>query len=82
MEKVSICHACGRTIDAAFIYCPWCGTFVARVNAVPDRVDVVCNKLEHMQQVYTADRLIKMANDLGELDEALSRIVPETPVIN
>ncbi|HNY16274.1 MAG TPA: hypothetical protein PK542_02080 [Treponemataceae bacterium] len=26
MDKVTICHACGRTIDAAFFYCPWCGT--------------------------------------------------------
>lgn len=34
MEKITICHECGRTIDAAFFYCPWCGSSVSQGQTI------------------------------------------------
>lgn len=41
MDKVVICHACGRTMDGAFNYCPWCGDRIDHSGPLDrnDRID-------------------------------------------
>ena len=30
MQGVAVCRFCGRTIDNAYVFCPWCG--LSRIN--------------------------------------------------
>lgn len=75
MDKVSICHACGRTVDSAFLYCPWCGTAAESSPSVSDQVNSVFEKIEGMQSNHTCSRIDRMDNELGEIEQALSRLL-------
>lgn len=71
MDKVSICHGCGRTMDASFQYCPWCGASVAP-EPLSERVEAIFSRIETMQYAYTGSRIDQMENKLGELENDLS----------
>lgn len=77
MDKVSICHACGRTIDSAFNFCPWCGTVAASVDLLPGAVDTVFDQIEATRPDRAATRIARMENELGELEKALSLLIAE-----
>ena len=49
MNKIHICHGCGRTVDSSFLYCPWCG-FSRLNNRETDSLDEVFRQLETVQQ--------------------------------
>lgn len=71
MDKVSICHECGRTMDSSFQYCPWCGASVA-LEPLAERVEEIFSRIETMQYAYTGSRINKIENKLGELENDLS----------
>jgi len=71
MDKVSICHSCGRTIDSTFLYCPWCGTAV-EMEPVAARVEEIFSRIESMQYEHTGSRINLIENKLGELENDLS----------
>jgi len=75
MEKVAICHACGRTVDSAYAYCPWCGTAAETDTLLAARIDSVFEQVEAMQKGFTDTRIHRMENELGELEEALSLLL-------
>jgi len=75
MEKVSICHGCGRTIESDFAFCPWCGSAVRTEVPLSAQVDAVCERVEVKRKEYTSSRIQRMENELGELDDELSRIL-------
>lgn len=77
MNRNAICHICGRTMDASFIYCPWCGTvseelvsLALQMDDVFSRIGVVCNK-------KTDSRIAQMDDTLGELEQELSFLLSE-----
>lgn len=75
MEKVSVCHGCGRTIESDFPYCPWCGSAVLTDAPLSAQVDAVCARVEIKQKEHTSSRIQRMENELGELDDELSRLL-------
>ncbi len=82
MDKVAICHACGRTIDGAFFFCPWCGTAAqSSADSMPEisgRIDAVCEELSVLQTAWTDSRFDRMENELACLDRALSELLSES----
>jgi hypothetical protein len=75
MDKVSICHACGRTMESAFNFCPWCGTVAATGDLLPGEVDAVFEHIDKIQTNHTCSRITRMENELGELEKALSLLL-------
>ncbi len=72
MDKVSICHSCGRTIDSAFPYCPWCGAAAEAVSPLTEQFDEVFGRIEAMQTRHTQTRIGRMETELGEIERELS----------
>lgn len=77
MDKVTICHDCGRTIDFAYAYCPWCGTSVSGVDMrkVSEAIDEVCQKVERVRFGYDQSRLEKIEHSLCQMERELDRIL-------
>jgi len=75
MEKVCVCHECGRTIESAFFYCPWCGVAVRPVPAIAGKVDEVVDRLEQIQKKHAVTRISQMEDELGEIETALSSLL-------
>ena len=88
MDKVTICHACGRTIDAAFFYCPWCGTAASgaepseasEIPEIAERMNAVFGRLTVLQTAWTDTRLDRMESELVTLERALSDMLSETKI--
>lgn len=75
MEKTTICHACGRTMDGAFRYCPWCGQAACEANGMSEQMDRVFDRLEELQHDGACARFDKMEIALGCLERELSQMV-------
>ncbi len=75
MEKVSICHGCGRTIESAFAYCPWCGCAAPTAGVLSRQVDLVCERVELRQKEFTSSRIRRMQTELGDLEDELSQLL-------
>jgi len=75
MDKVSICHACGRTIDSAWNFCPMCGTVAASGDLLPGALDSVFEQIEATRPERAATRIARMENELGELEKELSLLI-------
>ncbi len=78
MDKVSICHACGRTVESAFVFCPWCGTASEEDLIFAAQIESVFNQMESRQKEFTCSRLTRIENELGELEDALSLLLSGT----
>jgi len=72
MEKVTICHSCGRTIDSTFTFCPWCGSVAETEMLLPEQIDTVFEHVESLQRRHDNSRIIRMENELCELEKELS----------
>ncbi len=79
MERMTICHDCGRTIDAAFRFCPWCGSASERAFDLPSRVDKAFERIETLQRDYSVSRIERLDLALGNLERELSLIVSHSP---
>lgn len=80
MDKVVICHACGRTMESAFNFCPWCGGPQDRgdrteFSALTELVESVFSQVESMQTTHACSRISRMENELGELEKELSLLI-------
>lgn len=78
MDKTAICHACGRTMDGAFRYCPWCGQAACESTEMAERMDRVFDRLAEMQRDDADARFDRMELALGCLEQELSRMVSVT----
>lgn len=74
MDSDAICHKCGRTVDASFVYCPWCGTVAEEVISLGLQVDSVFSGIAG---VNDSSRIARMKDALGELEQELSLLIPE-----
>jgi len=75
MDKVTICHECGRILESTFFFCPWCGTAIDTGFHLAAQVDSVFAELESKQKTFACSRLNAMENSLGELEEELSLLL-------
>jgi len=74
MQSVAVCRFCGRTIDSAFIFCPWCG--ISRINGQAAlEHDPVFQRLEELQEKGLSGRINKMEQSLNELERDLIRFM-------
>lgn len=78
MQKVSICHECGRTIDSEFSFCPWCGASMTGEIPLEAAFDEVFSKIETKRESRTVSRIAKMEDELGALDKDLSLFLSGT----
>jgi len=72
MEKVTICHSCGRTIDSTFNFCPWCGSVAETEDFLPDQIETIFEQVETMRRRHDNSRITRMENELSELEKELS----------
>lgn len=79
MERESICHACGRTMNAAFFYCPWCGAACAENDSVSRQIDAVFEEISLLRASWALTRFERMESELDTLDRALTDLLAETP---
>jgi hypothetical protein len=77
MERISVCHACGRTVDSAFSYCPWCGAGASSGPATLPDLDTVFERVEEMQRSDAVSRISRMESELGDLERDLSLLLAE-----
>ena len=88
MDKVTICHACGRTMDAAFFYCPWCGAAVSsdepsEAPRVPEALEAIADSeineipeiAERMNAVFGRLTVLQTAWTDSRLDRMESELV-------
>ncbi len=79
MEKVSICHACGRTIESEFLFCPWCGSSMEIDEPLSARFDEVFSEVAAIQTTMTGSRITRIEHELGELEKDLSHFLSGIP---
>jgi len=72
MDKVSICHECGRTIESEFLFCPWCGASMENGESLSAQFDAVFTEVEAISLAMTGSRIDKIESRLGELENDLS----------
>lgn len=74
MDNNAICHKCGRTVDASFVYCPWCGTVAEELETLGFQIDSVFSGITGMND---GSRIARMKDALGVLEQELSLLIPE-----
>lgn len=77
MDRNAICHMCGRTMDAAFIYCPWCGNVAEELVSLTQQIDDVFTRIGIVCEKKTDSRIAQMEDTLGELEQDLSSLLSE-----
>ncbi len=76
MESVCVCKGCARTIDSAFLYCPWCGLSQAKEDAkLP--LNNVFDKIEEKIYDDRQQRIKRMESKLDELEQDLDLMTEE-----
>ncbi len=79
MDRESICHDCGRTMKAAFFYCPWCGAAREDGESVSRQIDAVFEEISSLRASWVVSRFERMESELDTLDRALTDLLAETP---
>lgn len=76
MKFVCICKFCSRTIERAFVYCPWCGKENANRSPFDDEeaVNSVFERLEQKQIAFIGKRIEDIAKKLDELEKDFEAI--------
>ncbi|HOF85026.1 MAG TPA: hypothetical protein PLV73_00330 [Treponemataceae bacterium] len=78
MDKNAVCHQCGRTVDASFIYCPWCGTVSEELVSFALHMDsVFSGSFGGVLPEEDASRIARMENTLGTLEQELTLLMSE-----
>ena len=77
MFAISICRKCGRTMDNAFFYCPWCGQSRSLGSDKTAR-EINYERVQEQQKSLQQEKIRKMQNRLDELENELSVLVLST----
>lgn len=75
MIPVCICSGCGRTIEKAFVYCPWCGQSKIPLSSDKDKMDEIFNRLEELQMNNRSERIKEIGSRLEKLEKELDALV-------
>jgi len=79
MDGNAVCHQCGRTVDASFIYCPWCGTLAEELISLALHMDSVFSGTACiLPPVENGSRIARMENTLGALEQELTLLLSES----
>lgn len=76
MTFVCVCRSCSRTIERAFVYCPWCGAENANRSPFDDEaaVEAVFERLEQKQLAFIGRRIDDIARKLDDLEKEFDSI--------
>lgn len=74
MTFVCVCSNCRRTIEQAFLYCPWCGT-KKNVSVSDSKVEEVFGELEEKQISMLEKRVCELYKKLNDLEKDFGSIV-------
>ena len=78
MDRNAVCHLCGRTVDASFIYCPWCGAVAEELLSLALHMDAVFPRGGSSSSSRNdGSRIARMEDTLGELEQELSLLLSE-----
>lgn len=70
MNRVTVCHGCGRTIDSEFLYCPWCS--LSRVTSDGTlSIAGVFDRLNRMQESNRSMQISSLERQLDEIEKGL-----------
>lgn len=75
MDFISFC-SCGKPIDEAFIYCPWCG-IQRKAQNDKNILDDVFSQLEEKQSENRESRVKKIESRIAQLEKELSELTGE-----
>ncbi len=78
MFAISICRGCGRTMDNAYFYCPWCGQSRSLGMKDKDSVEKNFEMIEDQKKTAQQKKIQQMKNRLDELESELSVLVLST----
>lgn len=74
MAKSDICSGCGKLIDSAYFFCPWCGT--SRVNQESEKsMELRYRQYRQRIEENRRSQLEKMSEELNNLEQELSVLV-------
>ena len=74
MDSVVVCNGCGRTLEANFLYCPWCG--LERVNYDEDEMlDDTFSRLELVAERGNEKKVQVLKERLDSLQSELEQLV-------
>jgi len=71
MNEIRFCSFCGKILEVAFHYCPYCGTPCKDLNEFETIVDASFRELRRVRVTHEIRRLEKMESLLQELEEEL-----------
>jgi phage FluMu protein Com len=71
MNEIRFCSFCGKILEGAFHYCPYCGTQCKDVNEFEAIVDASLREMQRVRASNEMRRLEKMETMLRELEEEL-----------
>lgn len=74
MKPETVCCGCGRTIERAFIYCPWCGHLRAPVERAV-HVDTIANHYDYAYYDAKTEHIENMEKRLAMLEKELDSLV-------
>lgn len=72
MYNISVCESCGRTIEAKFLYCPWCGFSKVVHKKEVASLDQMFSKYEESKKEERKAQLLQLEAELTKLEEELS----------
>lgn len=90
MQGVAVCRFCGRTIDNAYVFCPWCGLSringeaaffpaaepVLQENSTTEQSACDFDKPAHAFEPETlSNRIHSISRSLSEMEKDLNRFI-------
>ncbi len=78
MDGTSICHACGRTMESVFSYCPWCGQATEQTLSLEHQFEEVFSRVETVRNGNNTVRMERIETALGNLERELSLMLSGT----
>lgn len=71
MKAEGICCACGKTIEKAFIYCPWCGHLRIR-DKKNDFIDTTSKTYNYSNADSKSETILRIEKKLELLENELN----------
>jgi len=72
MNEVQFCSFCGKIVEAAFNYCPYCGTQIKDILPFEAIVENSMKEVEKVRMTDEIRRLEKLEGVLQELENELN----------
>ncbi|HOT61309.1 MAG TPA: hypothetical protein PLU93_00445 [Treponemataceae bacterium] len=77
MEQETVCYSCGRTVSAAFTYCPWCAAEMADGAGYARALERAA--AADRGRSAGADRMHRIEAELSSMEAALASFLDRVP---